>query len=152
MLGKDGKTRHRRVRGRDFRKPLAEFGESVWYIRPKTKGKSKAMSRWETGIWLGVREESGEIYMGTDKGVIKVRSIKRKGSKEERWNMVQLDEMVGTPWEPEPGRPDTEVQAQIRARGEEEEGGREEEPANLPAGGLVDSSVILSALLSLIHI
>ena len=53
---------------------------------------------------MGFRDESGEIFVGTDKGVIKARTVRRKGSVEQRWNGEILGQMVGTPWEPEPGR------------------------------------------------
>ena len=74
------------------------------YLKLRYRGKNKVRSRWSSGIWLGIREESGEVIVGTDKGVIKVRTIRRKGSDNERWDLVQLNEMRGTPWEPQPGR------------------------------------------------
>ena len=81
-----------------------EIRESVRYLIPKSKGKDKTRSRWATGIFLGIRDESTEAYIGTSGGVIKVRTLRRKGSKEERWNIVQINEMKGTPWQPQPGR------------------------------------------------
>ena len=36
-IGKDGRTPHQRWKGRVFRKEVAEFGECVWYLRPRTK-------------------------------------------------------------------------------------------------------------------
>ncbi len=45
--------------GRDCDKEVAEFGESVWFLYPKSKGRNKMKSRWASGIWLGVRDESG---------------------------------------------------------------------------------------------
>ncbi len=50
-----------------------EFGECVWYYKPGIAGKSKLESRYETGVWLGFRDRSGESYIGTNKGVLKVR-------------------------------------------------------------------------------
>ena len=44
-----------------------------------------------------MREESNEIFIGTEEGVIKVRTIRRKGSKTERWDGSQIDKMRGTP-------------------------------------------------------
>ena len=83
-IGSDGLTRHRRLKGRDFNKEVAEFGESVWFLFLKSKGKNKMKSRWASGIWLGIRDESGEVIIGTDEGVIKCRTVGRKGTKEER--------------------------------------------------------------------
>ena len=60
--------------------------------------------RWDTGIWLGIRDESGEVIIGTSKGVLKARSFRRKVIHNERWNFDTFSEMQGTPWEPIPGQ------------------------------------------------
>ena len=98
-VGKDGLTPYRRLRGKNFRKEVADFGESVWYLKPKSLGKRKLVSRWASGIWLGIRDESNEVLIGTTEGVIKVRTVRRKGSPEERWDTVGIDSMKGIPWE-----------------------------------------------------
>jgi len=69
----------------------------VWYLKPKSKGKDKLKSRWESGVFLGIRDESSDVFIGTDAGNVKVRTIRRKGSEEERWNVVQVEGMKGTP-------------------------------------------------------
>ena len=69
-------------KGRNFNRNVAEFGECVWYLKPKTKGKDKLKSRWESGIFLGIRDESAEVFIGTGNGVVRVRTIRRKGSEE----------------------------------------------------------------------
>ena len=84
-LGKDGMTAYRRLKGRNCKKEVVETGESVWYLKPKSRGKRKLESRWTTGIWAGIRDETNEVMIGTDEGIIKVRTIRRKGSEEERW-------------------------------------------------------------------
>jgi hypothetical protein len=86
-IGPDGKTPRQRVKGKLFSKHLVEFGETVWYLKPKSKMSGKYDSRWSTGIWLGIREESGEVIIGTDEGVIKCRTIRRKSSDAERYNI-----------------------------------------------------------------
>ena len=73
----------------------AQIGESVWYLKPQSKGKDKFNSRWESGIWLGIREESGETFVGTKEGVIKVRTVRRKSSEQDRWNAEEYKEMKG---------------------------------------------------------
>ena len=74
----EGFTAYRRWKGRTFGREVAEIGESVWYMKPGIKGKDKFERRWEEGIWLGVRHETGEVIMGTSEGVIKVRDVKRR--------------------------------------------------------------------------
>ena len=73
---------------------MAEFGECIWYVRPKSEGKYKADVRWEEGIGLGIRDRSGEARVGTPKGSVKVRSVQRKGSEEERWDRKQTETMT----------------------------------------------------------
>ncbi len=84
-------TAHRKLRGRNFEKEIVDIDKSVWYAQSKSKGNIKLASRWETAIWLGIREEFGDIIVGTSEGVIKVRTVTRKGSEEERWNILQLN-------------------------------------------------------------
>ena len=67
-------------------KALAYFGESVWYLKPKTAGINKAVVRSDDGVWLGIHDSSGEVYIGTRAGVIKVRTIRRNGIRADRWN------------------------------------------------------------------
>ena len=46
----DGRTSHERIRGKKFRREVAEFGECVWYLKPGSKGKHKMDSRWGNGV------------------------------------------------------------------------------------------------------
>ena len=87
----------------------------MFYLKPKSKGVEKLYeSRWECGIWRGIREESGETFIGIESGVIKVRSVLRKASDADRWDIVAFENMKGTPWEPEPGRPGIAVRCRVR--------------------------------------
>ena len=56
------------------------------YLKAESVGKDKAESRWEEGIYVGIRDESGEMLIGTEKGIIKARSFRRYGREEDRWN------------------------------------------------------------------
>ena len=60
-VGNDGLTAHRRARGRPFRKEIVDFGESVWYLKPKSKGKLMLRSRWESGTRAVLTEPTGYI-------------------------------------------------------------------------------------------
>ena len=103
--GKDVFTPYRRIKGKDFHKAMVEFGECIWHLKPNSKGKMKAENRWSNGVWLGSGDESGDHIIGTEKGTIKVRTVRRKGSEEDRWNSEEFTKLQGTPWEPIPGRP-----------------------------------------------
>eukprot|EP00969_Alexandrium_andersonii_P360287 15454993-Alexandrium_andersonii.AAC.1 len=63
----------------------------------------KADPRWDTGVWLGMRDRTGEYLIGTDRGVIKVSSVRRRGAKEEQWDKEIMHRTQGVPWEPVPG-------------------------------------------------
>ena len=59
--------------------------------------------------------------IGTNKGVIQVRDVRRKATVEERWNKARMKEVQGVPWEPVPGREGIYIKAQVelpRAEGQ----------------------------------
>ena len=58
---------------------------------------------------MGVREESGEILIGTEEGVVKARTWNKKATEAERWDVSKLREFKGTPCEPEPGRENIQI-------------------------------------------
>ena len=97
-IGKDGRTAHERWKGKKFKREVAEFGECVWYLKPRSRGATGVMGRWSDGVWLGIREESGEAMIGTKDGLMRTRTIRRKASHEQRWNKAKLDEVTATPW------------------------------------------------------
>ena len=42
--------------------------------------------RWGDGVWLGIREETGEAMIGTKEWVMRARAVRRKAS-----NLLELD-------------------------------------------------------------
>ena len=59
-----------RATGKKWHREIAEFAECVMYLKLESKGKHTWDERWAEGIWLGVREESGEIFIGTKDEVL----------------------------------------------------------------------------------
>ena len=84
-VGKDGQTPFRRNRGKDYRRELPEFGENVHYMPIRRGRAAKLESRFEDAVFLGIHEESDELYVGTEKGVFKIRNVKRKPPSQ-RWD------------------------------------------------------------------
>ncbi len=82
QIGADGKTRRQRVTGKNWLGQVAEFGECVYYLKLKTKGIHTWEERWAEGIWLGIREESGELIICTSEGVVEARHGQRKPRKQ----------------------------------------------------------------------
>ena len=117
LRGTDGLTAYRRLKGKEFKRETAEFGEGVWYMRADIVGKAKLESRWEDGIWLGIHEASGEHIIGTKDGCLKAKDIKRK-PEADRWMLEDVQNMKGTPWEPVPGHPDRELKSKVVVREE----------------------------------
>ena len=104
-------TPYKTLKGQEFKNEMLKIGECVCFLKPKSKGKNKTESRCPNGIWLGVREESGEYIVGTSEGVFKVRTVRRKGLEEDSWNWEEFSAFRGLPWEPIPGRPGIEMTA-----------------------------------------
>ena len=73
-------SQHREDKGKDSHKEIVEFGERVWYFKTRSRGNMSAENRWNNGVRLGVREESGEYIIGAEKGIAKIRTDRRKGS------------------------------------------------------------------------
>ena len=81
-VGKDGKTAYERSRGKKASVLGLEFGEKcLWKKRPKEK-MEKINTRWEFGIFVGIRRRGGEVWMATQEGIVKVRSVRRLSMEE----------------------------------------------------------------------
>ena len=99
QVGSDGKTPHERLRGRKSKKELVEFGEQVHYLPLDAGDDGKIDAKWSEGTWLGIKMESDEVIIGTDHGVFRTRSIKRKPA-DRRWDSDAIRKISGTPWKP----------------------------------------------------
>ena len=47
-------------------------------------------------FFIGVRDESGEVNIGTEHGVIKARAFKRRSEGEQRWSWKSLKDHRGS--------------------------------------------------------
>ena len=108
-----GVTPFKRWKGRNFGAHVTEFGENVWYLKAESVGKDKMSNRWEEGVYMGTRDETGEALVGTAGGVFKCRSFRRKALERERWDRQNLDAMVGAPWQPTPGEEGEEIKTKV---------------------------------------
>ena len=71
-VGEDGRTAYEIRKRKRFLRPTRDIGECLWHLRPQSVRKVKLDNRWEQGVFAGIWEESGELYVLTDKGAIKV--------------------------------------------------------------------------------
>ena len=107
-VGRDGKTPHERLRGKQSRLLGLEFGEKVHFRKTPVGNKmAKLDSLWSDGVFLGYRSMSGEVIVGTKDGVFKSRTVRRRAF-EHRWEKASLDMVGGVPWRTSPDRDEAE--------------------------------------------
>ena len=74
-----------------------EIGEKLlWKVRQKNR-LEKLNTRWEYGVFVGVKATSGEVWAATKEGLQTVRSVRRIPL-EERWNETIKDFVKHVPW------------------------------------------------------
>ena len=105
MKGASGQIPYKMITGEETRRPIAEFGKRVLYMKlhNSTILKGKMEERYHQGIWLGLRQKSDEAIIATDRGVVKVKSVRRV-IESKRWETEIFMRMRGTPQQPVPGR------------------------------------------------
>ena len=97
-VGKDGKTAYERVKGKVASVLGLEFGEKVLFMKT-TNGKmmAKLRSKWDYGIFVGVRPRSNEIWVATEERTWKVRSVRRL-PEDARWSSDSVTWVRRTMW------------------------------------------------------
>ena len=68
-MGKDGRIACERWEGKQHKIELAEFGECVHTRHSAAAKKPTKLAQREDGIWVGVADESDEVYVGAANGV-----------------------------------------------------------------------------------
>ncbi|CAE7251708.1 unnamed protein product [Symbiodinium sp. CCMP2592] len=94
----EGLTPFQRIKGRKWQVALPCFGEAVDYRR---NTRSKLDSRWQSGVYLGLRLQSTEKIVGTNQGIFVVQSIKRK-PEGQQWDSDLVKAVRGLPWKTSP--------------------------------------------------
>ena len=62
------------------------------------KGVARVEPRCEDGVFLGVSDRSDELYMGTERGMQKVRKVRRREASE-RVDLTFLNSLSARPWD-----------------------------------------------------
>ena len=103
-VGNTGRTAIQIIRGSTSSRGIAQFGEKILYMPLKlsTNQRGNMEDNYLDGIFLGMRLRSDEIIVGTTKGVIKARSIRRL-VEEEQWDKEFARAILGSPKQPVPG-------------------------------------------------
>ena len=111
LIKSDGKTPYERLRGREYRGEITEFGEvSHFKLADDKKGKLDAQSA--VGVWLGKSLNSDEHYLGTENGIRRCRSLWRRPEKL-RWSREKLNTIKGVPWQPK-GEPTSMLRTDLK--------------------------------------
>ena len=124
--GQDGKTAWERRRTEECKKPIVPVGEKVLYLPLKTATihRKKGEPKMYEGIWFGINGRTEEVFIGTERGVVKCRTIKRL-PEDEQWDAELIHKMKGTTWQPVPGYKSDHVPVEIDEGGKKSD--REEE-------------------------
>ena len=97
-ISKDGKTSEMRRTGRRWRKPMAQFGEKVWFLKIGEDGVSSFASRRTQGIFVGHHDRTRAVLCITKNGVVRGKSCTRQ-TLSDAWESTNWDGLCGTPWQ-----------------------------------------------------
>ena len=97
--GPDGNTAYELRKRRKFARALPHVAEKILFMIPGvTKGVARVGPRWEDGIFLGVSDRSDELYVGTERSMHKVRTLRRREATE-RVDFAFLNAVLARPWD-----------------------------------------------------
>ena len=96
-IGKDGKTSDMRRTGRRWTKPMAQFGEKVWFRKIGQDGVRSFASRMTQGIFVGHHDRTGAVLCITKNGVARGKSWTRQ-TLSDAWESTNWEGLCGTPW------------------------------------------------------
>ena len=116
-VGDLGKTAVQLIRGSKSSRNIAQFGEKILYKPLKLSGhhRGNMEDTFLDGIFLGMRLRSDEILIGTARGVIKTRTLRRR-VEEEQWDPEFAKSIKGEPRQLVPGINSDHVPAAISDR------------------------------------
>ena len=116
-VGDLGKTAVQLIRGSKSGRNIAQFGQKTSHKPPKPPGhhRGNMEDTFLDGIFLGMRLRSDEILIGTTRGVIKTRTVRRR-VEEEHWDPEFAKSIKGEPPQPVPGINSDHVLATIPDR------------------------------------
>ena len=101
----NGRTCFEELHQTRYKQNVVPWGEKVLFMEPRPKHRrlkggrrhQKMDAAMEPGIWLGRSEESDEHLLGTLRGVMRARTIRRLVP-ENRWDAQAFLEFRGVPW------------------------------------------------------
>ena len=99
MQGNDGKTGYERLFGKEIREEGLEFGEQIWWRKPRKQETNVILDpRWSAGSWLARKWGTILHLVAVGDKVLEVRAVIRR-PKVERWERTTLEAIRATPWQ-----------------------------------------------------
>ena len=95
--GRDGKTPFERLHGKKPTQDFVPFGEEVLARKITTDPMNRMNPRYQYGVWLGMRNNSAECFIGNADGVFRAREIRRL-EPQDRWDTEAINNVIGAPW------------------------------------------------------
>ena len=95
--GRDGKTPFERLHGKRPTQEFVPFGEKVLAGTITTDPMNRMNPRYKYGIWLVMRNNSAECFIGTAHGVFRAGEIRRLEPRT-RWDTEAINSVIGVPW------------------------------------------------------
>ena len=87
--GRDGRTPFERLQGKKPTQEFVPFGEKVLARPISSEPLNRMNPRYKFGVWMGVRNNSAECYVGTAEGVFRAREVRRI-EHQDRWTRGEL--------------------------------------------------------------
>ena len=102
----NGRTCFEELHQTRYKQDVVPWGEKVLFMEPRPKHRrlkggrrhQKMDAAMESGIWLGRSEEIDEHLLGTPRGVMRARTIRRL-IPQDRWDAQSFLEFRGVPWD-----------------------------------------------------
>ena len=94
--GRDGQTPFERLHGKKPTQEIVPFGKKVLGRRVTTEPMNRMNPRYQYGIWLGMRNNSAECFIGNADGVFRAREIRRL-EPQDRWDKEAINNVIGVP-------------------------------------------------------
>ena len=110
--GRDGKTPFERMHGKRPTQEFVPFGEVVLARQITTEPRNKMNTRYQYGVWLGMRSNSAECFIGNADGVFGAREIRRL-EPQDRSGTEAINSVIGVPWRMTDGKV-TEDRPEVR--------------------------------------
>ena len=100
---RDGRTPSERLHGKKHTQEFGPFGEKVLVRQITTEPMNRINSRYQYGVWLGMRNNSAERFTGIADGVFRAHEIRRL-EPQDRWETEAINSVIGVPWRMTDGR------------------------------------------------